>query len=168
MHVTLETIRDAVDRCAVKWGLTEVEQSFFENAATVFRDALCDMGLDPSERTVQESCLVASYFSLSYLDQCVAVVGPAIPHTLIQATILRMWLEGELPVLSLQEVIALKAMEAMYAPIKCTYIHTFDNGAAQPCIMDSHTEGNHRVHQIEYDADSGGMAVREIEVEITG
>ena len=159
--VTLDTIRAELRTCAERYSLDFPPDAYEENAS-LLRDAMVSLGLEPSDRSVQEAMLLASFLTLGHLVNSVAIIGPAVPLTFIQTQICRMWLDGEMAVLSMADVLELKAIEAMN-PSRCGFVHRYEGGESFCRRHAGHTDP-HLVWSIEANPD-GGAVLREIEIE---
>ena len=161
MSVTLDTIRADLRNCAEKYGM-DFPPEVFEQNASVLRDAMVSMGVEPSDREILESMLLASFLCLGHVVNSVVSIGPALPLSFIQTQVLRMWLDGEMPILSMADVLELKAIEAMN-PSRCQFVHRYEGGESFCRRYEGHADP-HLVWSIEPN-DDGGAILREIEIE---
>lgn len=160
--VTLETIREALQHHKERYGF-EFPQETYEQQAAGMRDALVQMGLDPSDRTVLDTLMLSSFLCLGHIiNSASIVIGMAMPLTYIQADIARMWIEGEMPTISLADALALKAMDLLN-PGKCPFIGVWPDGRGSgACTLLEHHEQKHLVPTLEV-GDGGEITTRMLE-----
>ena len=164
VEVSLDSIREELQTCAQRYGMSEIPPEVWDQNASVLRDAMVSMGLDPADRTVLDSMMLASFLCMGHLVNSQIVIGPAIPLTYIQTQLCRMWIDQEMPVMSLSEIMGLHALEAMN-PQKCSYTCPWPDGRGQSaCLKMEGHESPHRCPIVEVGED-GGMTMYEVDVE---
>jgi hypothetical protein len=128
--------------------LGQIPPECWDRNATVIREAMIAMGLDPADRSQLEAAFIASYLCLGHLVDSTIVVGPAVPNTYIQTRIFQKWLDGEMPVLSAGDMLVLEAM----SPGRCTVIVPWSNGNGQSnCTQELGHDGPHTTVMIDHD-----------------
>lgn len=138
-EITESEIEEALSRCNELYGpVVNPPDEVWEQSAAALRDALVSQGLDPADKLVQHASMIASYISLAHLVNSMIVVGPAMALTYMQTQIFRRWLRDELPVLSLADAMAVKAMEMM-SPQPCGFLFEHDYGLARCQRKGAHT-----------------------------
>lgn len=154
-EITEADIEEALSTARERYGpVLDFPPEIVEQNASALRDALVSQGLDPSDKTVQHASMVASYLCLAHVVNSFMVVGAALPLTYIQTSIFRAWWREELPVLSLADTLAVKAMEMM-SPQPCGFMFEHVYGFARCQRKGAHTR--HLVSVVEV-SESGEAA----------
>lgn len=82
----------------------EVTSTQMDRVAAALRDAFCARAVDPTDPKVLEGALFGSWVSLCQVLS-VPWSGPSVAMLWAQAEVFRRWLDGEMRVLSAQEML---------------------------------------------------------------
>lgn len=159
--ISPEKIRQELRTTSERYGM-DFPPEAFEQHASILRDAMVSAGIDPSDRLALDAMLLGSFLCLGHVVNSMVSIGPALPMSFIQCKVLAMWLDGEMPVLSMADVLELKAIEAMN-PRLCPFVHRHQGGESFCRRYEGHRDP-HLVWSIEPN-DDGGAILREIEIE---
>lgn len=97
------SVRDAMAGVARNFGL-EPSVDQMDRVAATLRDAFCAREVDPTDPKVLEGALFGSWVSLCQVLS-VPWSGSSVTALWVQAEVLRRWLDGEMHVLSAQEML---------------------------------------------------------------
>lgn len=163
MRISIESIVAELAVCAERYNLAGVPPEIWEQNAAVMRDALVSLGLDPSEEEVLKSGLLASYLALGHCVNSHIIMGPALTLCFVQASVYAKWISGEMPVMSMADILELQAMSALLKP-QCDFAYAHEAGSSR-CTLQAH--GPEQMHHVWVAVPVDGAAMlREMEIEV--